>query len=166
MANSTIQVSLSINETALERQLERVAQGEIMMFLRKKSNQFIERLTEEIGKPAAEGAYGTGAIKVWVEQIPYGWKLVANGDAVGFLEFGAGTMSDKQHPFAKNAPFEVKPGSWSLTYGEGQFIPGRHESWFFGGREYRYVQPRRGLYQAYTAMLNDLRRIAIEVFNE
>ena len=165
MASNTIQISLEMNEAALKRSLERVAEGEVLKFMRKKSNIFIKRLTEEIGKPAAEGAYGSSSIEVRVEQIPRGWKLIADGEAVGFLEFGAGTMSDKQHPFAQSVPFEVKPGSWSLTYGSGQFIPGRHEKWYFGGREYRFIQPRRGLYQAYTAMLNDMRRIAIEVFN-
>ena len=158
-----IEVSLDINEADLKRKLQRIAEGEVMKFMRKKSNLFIKRLTEEVGKPAAEGAYGVGAVQVWIEQIPRGWKLVANGDAVGFLEFGAGTQADTGHHFAKNAPFEVKPGSWSKDHSK-QFY--KYGEWKFGGVTYRYIQPRRGLYKAYTAMLNDMRKIAIEVFNE
>lgn len=166
MAKTTIEVSVDISSAGLYQKLVHIAEGEVMQYLRKKSDAFLERLTTEVGARAARGAYGGTPINVWCEKIPRGWKVVADGEAVGFIEFGAGTMADKSHPFAQNAPFEVKPGSWSLTYGSGQFIPGRHESWTFGGRVYRFVQPRRGLYQAYQQMYKDMRQIAIEVFNE
>ena len=163
---TTISVSFTVNENALERHLDNVVQGIVAKYIREKLNEFTERITAEVGKPAAEGAYGTSAVQLWLEKIPRGFKLVANGEAVGFLEFGAGTMADKNHPFADEAPFEVAPGSWSQSYGSGQFIPYRHESWVFGGRVYRYVIPRRGLYEAHKAMQNDIIRVAKEVFSE
>ena len=163
MSKTTIQVSLEISETGLYNKLEHIAEGEIMKFLRKKSDAFLERLTTEVGARAARGAYGNAPIKVWCEKIPKGWKVVADGEAVGFIEFGAGVYTDTGHHFAKNAPFEVKPGSWSKDHAK-QFY--KYGEWEFGGKKYIGIHAKRGLYEAYKQMYQDMRQIAIEVFNE
>lgn len=159
----SIELSLEVkNPDALQRHLNNVMQGIVARWLREKSDEFTARLVSEIGKPAAEGAYGS-AINVTIERIPRGWQLVANGDAVGFLEFGAGVTADKNHSFAQNAPFEVYPGSWSKDHAQ-QFT--NNGFWVFGGQQYDRVEPRRGLYKAYAVMLTDMKKIAIEVFND
>ena len=161
-----VHLTFRINAKSLKKDLDKVIEDKVRKYLREKSNEFVERLTSEVGKKAAESAYGNAPIQLWLEKIPRGWRLVANGEAVGFLEFGAGTMSDRQHPFAKNAPFPVQPGSWSQIHGDKQFVPGLYEYWYFGGQKFEYVAPRRGMLAAYNAMQRDIVKVAKEVFNE
>lgn len=44
------------------------------------------------------------------------YKLIAEGREVCFYEFGAGIASDPSHPWAKEMPFSVSPGSWSKDH--------------------------------------------------
>lgn len=152
--------SIELNEVTLQKVMENATKT-LDKVLQNKMRRIIRRLAKEVGKPAAEGTYGR-AVKVTTERTNKGYKIVAEGEAVCFLEFGAGTMAASNHPFAQNVPFDVRPGSWSQTHGSGQFAPGEHEYWEFGGRIYRYVEPRPGLYMAYRAITENVLRIAEE----
>ena len=123
---------------------------------------FMERLCE-LGQNAAQTAFG-GSVSVTWARAGKGYEISANGQSVAFLEFGAGVDTDTGHIFADDVSFTVAPGSWSQSeFGSGQFIPGQHESWMFGGTEYTGVAPRRGMWECYKAITDGLFRTWTEV---
>ena len=82
-------------------------------------------------------------------------------DVALIAEFGAG--DDTTAVKFENPPDEpVYPGAYSESpKGAGQYATmGR---WFYGGREYRYVEPRMGLYNAKTYIVANGHDIAEEV---
>ena len=82
------------------------------------------------------------------------FEIVANGDQVGFLEFGAGDLADASHPFAGNAPFEVRPGSWSEDNAQKYSTYGY---WWYRKEKYYFITPRRGLFVASEYIKDNLR---------
>ena len=133
--------------------------------LPKRIVQFEKKLAE-VGAAAARGAYGPS---VTVSVVPYdggkgvGYKVVANGNAVCFLEFGAGDLTDTSHPFASEVPFQVRPGSYSAVNSKQYSERG---CWHFGGQIYFYVKPVRGLWEAHKAIRRDILKVANEVFSK
>lgn len=129
----------------------------------KNVDRFLERLCE-VGQNAAQSAFGGGGsvIVAW-SKANDGYVITANGQAVMFLEFGAGIYTDETHEFASQMPFDVAPGSYSQTVGQGQFIPGVREFWYLGHTRIEGVQPRRGMWLCYKAMEDNLSRVWQEV---
>ena len=83
-----------------------------------------------------------------IDNDGYGFTIKVQGEQVGFLEFGAGLPSDHTHPLAKNAPFEVYTGSFSLS-ADGA---GTWQEWIESGKDpnkYPFNrEPRYGLLHA------------------
>lgn len=146
----------------------RQANKEINRLLRefdKKVDEFLAEIAV-IGQRAAQGAYGSGgAVDVTVEPIDNGYAIIANGDAVVFLEFGAGDAVDSGDRYTSvveaEGGFDIRPGSWSETHAQQYSTNGY---WIFGGRRYTEVQPRNGMQAAYEAIMQDLRNAAQRVF--
>ena len=97
---------------------------------------------------AAKEVYGR-SVDVRVDPIPdgIGYEITAEGEAVGFIEFGAGAFADSQHPYAQEVPYPVFPGSYSDTVGAGTYM------WWvtFYGSDEKYPfnrVPKRALYNA------------------
>ena len=134
-----------------------------------KIDQFLKELAE-IGQRAAQGAYGDGgAVIVTVEPIENGFAINASGDAVVFLEFGAGSAVNGGNRYAEYMPFEVRPGSYSEVHYDpqtGSPRPSYHLDgyWEFGGVHYTEVYPRNGMQNAHDAMMQDMRLLAEKVF--
>ena len=148
---ATVEVSVKGLDTAI-RLLQRNS---------KNIDRFLERLCE-VGQNAAQAAFGNAVSVTWSKSGD-GYVITANGEAVMFLEFGAGIYTDEAHEFASQMPFEVAPGSFSQTVGQGQFIPGEREFWYWGHTRMEGVQPRRGMWQCYRAMEDSLERVWTEV---
>lgn len=131
-------------------------------------SQFLVELAE-IGQRAAQSAYGS-PITVTVEETENGVSIRANGDAVVFLEFGAGSATDPTDMFADSMPFPVRRGSFSdVNIGAdgrppGQYTRTGYQYWEFGGHRYTEVPPRNGMQHAYEAMMQDMRTLAKKVF--
>jgi hypothetical protein len=73
---------------------------------------------------------------------------------VAFLEFGAGLLTDEDHPFADDAPFPVEKGSYSKINAH------EYEAWtywWFNHKKYTFVAPRRGLFKASEYIKDNLR---------
>ena len=100
---------------------------------------------------------GNGDFTTDIEEIPNGYVLIAEGEDVGFLEFGAGiyTMKDE---FAQDVPFPVYSGSWSDEHG-GVFNASNHQYWFYGGQRYEGIFPTRGMQEALDYLRNNLQGI-------
>lgn len=97
------------------------------------------------------------------------FEVTANGEQVGFLEFGAGALTDETHPLSEEAPFPVFAGSWSNSpEGAGTWL-----KWLESGKDpMKYPfnrEPRYGLYTAaewvkqhfYEYVVAELRRIEL-----
>ena len=146
-----------------EKEIQRIIQE-----FNGKVEEFLRGLAE-IGQKAAQAAYGS-PVTVTVEEINGGVCIRANGDAVVFLEFGAGSAVDSSDMFAHAMPFPVRRGSFSdVNIGEdgrppGQYARTGYQYWEFGGRQYTEVQPKNGMQYAYEAMMQDMRTLAKRVF--
>lgn len=126
-----------------------------------KISLYIKSLAE-IGQAAARGAYGS-AINVEVNEIPNGFSISANGDAIAFLEFGAGAATDSANRYAQQMPFEVRKGSYSEE-NHGEYAQTNYQYWHFGGVEYTEIVPRGGMQKAYEAIRGVTRSEAQRIF--
>ena len=127
--------------------------------------QFLEQLAVVV-KTELERVYNTAKITVTYEPFQegniHGVNVIANGDAIGFIEFGAGVYAGENSIHKDNAPFDVYPGSWS-DFHEAQ----TYRKWVEGGRkgEYQYNRhPKNAFPQAYAILRNSVHHTAEEIF--
>lgn len=125
----------------------------------RKVDIFLERIAEHAREVADQG-YG-GAVNVTVEPIDNGYAIIAEGRAVGFLEFGAGDTVNSGNMFADQVDYEVRSGSYSETHARQYELMGR---WVFGGIVYTQVTPRNAMQGAWDSVQQEWRSIAEEVF--
>lgn len=133
----------------------------IQAYLERIAKRVVQRLAEEVAQPVAQSNFGfDGLVNVYTEKTPNGYAIVAEGEQVCFLEFGAGVTTDTTHPFAGKVPFMVTAGSWSQSpQGMKQYVPNTHEYWYYHGEKYTGVEPRRGMYEAYKAVLQSVEMV-------
>lgn len=115
---------------------------------------------------AAKEVYGR-SVDVRVDPIPdgIGYEITAEGEAVGFIEFGAGAYADSQHPYANEVPYPVFPGSYSDTVGAGTYmlwvtVHGSDEKYPFNR------VPKRALYEAMRIGRAAAKLVIEERFND
>lgn len=116
---------------------------------------------------------GDNDVEITVEPYDRGYKIIASGTAVLFIEFGTGTVNP-EHPLG--GQFGYLHG----TYGKGQGNSTKYpKGWVYEGEQGNAGQPIRGRIGVYRTMGNpasrsmydtgkdlrqELKRIAIEVF--
>lgn len=111
---------------------------------------------------------GTNDTQISVEKIENGYKVVATGQAVLFIEFGAGATKGEGHPW--NDEFGMGPSTWSLSeMGKGHWDS--PYGWFFrdesGVVHHSYGNPpAQAMVTAQDNILNSVKIIAQEVFRE
>lgn len=103
-----------------------------------------------------------------------GYKIVASGQAVAFIEFGAGARYGGGYPEPQLASTYATPGSWStdLTVGKGHwadpngwYLP--NEKVGLSGEKHSYGNPpSAGMYHAGQEIREQIDRIAKEVFGK
>lgn len=104
---------------------------------------------------------GNEAPETWVEPIENGFKIIARGKDVFFIEFGAGDAAGN-HPDAANAPVDTSPGSYSKI-NTGEYA--KYQSWHHKGVKYTELQPQMPMYHAMREMERNVTKIAKEVFS-
>ena len=158
MANHVINIDpLNPNSIArAEKEIER-----IMKDIDRKVNLFIHELAR-IGQSAAQGAYGA-AVSVSLVESENGVTISADGEAVVFLEFGAGSSTNSANMYANEMPFPVQRGSYSDA-NHGEYQATHYDHWTFGGVEMTAVEPRNGMQKAYEAIMQDIASVAKRVF--
>ena len=116
-----------------------------------------EKILRKAAEEAVKTAYYTyrGAVNVEARKIENGWAIIASGERVCFIEFGAG-MYALAHMNAladeRKLGFRVEPGSWSMT--EGMRTWADYED---HPQDYPYNQPARpGMYEAYKAIQRNI----------
>ena len=129
-------------------------------------DQTVDTLVTD-GAYMAQDAYGNMAAATAIMEDEGQGKIVVSGDAAVIAEFGAGYATMEDHPLAKNAPVDVRVGSYS-EQNDGMFYwsdlanPGEGY-WFFGGQEYDRVEPRHGLLDAREYIMSHSTEIAKEL---
>lgn len=104
---------------------------------------------------------GNEAPETWVEPIENGFKIIARGKDVFFIEFGAGDAAGN-HPDAGNAPVDTSPGSYSKI-NTGEYA--KYQSWHHKGVKYTELQPQMPMYHAMREIERNVTKIAKEVFS-
>lgn len=113
----------------------------------------------EVGEPIIRQTHGKHADGIWSEKTTDGYKVVAEGKDLLFIEFGAGDMAGTTSVLYDQIPVSVRPGSWSETHAQQYSTQG---FWFFGGKMYRETIPHPAFYYAYQAMVQALPQIVSE----
>lgn len=134
-------------------------------FAKKKSEELMVRLAA-IGLQAARvrfemgAAEGNKAPETWVEPIENGFKIVAQGKDVYFIEFGAGDAAGN-HPDRETAPVDTSPGSFSKKNTKEYAT---YHSWHHQKKKYTEIQPQMPMYYAAREIERNVEKIAKEVF--
>lgn len=131
-----------------------------------------EELTEQLALIGAKEASirfaramydGTNDSHVTVERTSNGWAIIAQGNAVFFIEFGAGVYYNGSEPYPNPRPAGV---SKIGEYGKGR---GKRKTWGYydpaGGTVLTHGNPAAmPMYYASVEMERQVKRIAQEVF--
>ena len=154
-----MQISVKGIEDALRR-VNRLANMNLLL------QQVAEKLCQ-IGEPIIRQIHGHHA-SVWSEPTAKGYRIVAEGEDVLFIEFGAGDAAGSENGNYDAVPVVAYPGSWSEAHqGEYWRTGGLGQGhWHFGGQEYTELAPSPAFYYAYEAMVQNLPQIAREVFQQ
>lgn len=131
--------------------------------MQQKIETFMERIADEACDEAA-AVYGE-QVAVFAVFEDNGFRIIAGGDQVCFLEFGAGEATDNSHPMAGQFQSEtgipVEPGAYSKTHAM-QFT--RQGYWKYDNQTYTEIVPKPGLWRARQLIERRAREIAQEVF--
>lgn len=128
--------------------------------LDRKVKEIAERLCQ-IGEPIIRQVHGHHADDIHTEPTGNGYKIIASGEDILFIEFGAGDAAGSENANYDAVPREAQPGTWSMNHAQ---MYSRYGFWAFGGHIYREVQPTPAFYYAYEYMVQNIPRIAREVF--
>lgn len=115
----------------------------------------------------ARAAYdGDASVNIDVEPTEKGYVITASGQAVAFIEFGAGAKYGGGYPLQTMEPHvDTNPGSWSTdpAVGKGHFDD--PNGWYYAhGKKSWGNPPAMGMYYASKEMRDNVLRIAREVF--
>ena len=103
---------------------------------------------------------GNKAPETWVEPIENGFKIIARGKDVFFIEFGAGDAAGN-HPDAAKAPVDTSPGSYSAK-NTMEYV--KYGSWHHDGKKYTELPAYMPMYHAARDIERNITKIAKEVF--
>lgn len=102
---------------------------------------------------------GSNDVSVRVDNTGSVAVIYAEGDAVAFIEFGAGAAYGYGHP--QSAEFGVGPG----TYPDGKGHWDDPKGWWFGSGQHTYGNPpAAAMYAAVREIAENVTEIAREVF--
>lgn len=149
---STISVTLSADGIkAAQERLEKYRKAIVQGFdngLRALAEAIAVRADEIYHGGKAAAAEGRGVI-VASDGGDNRYFVTASGSQVGFLEFGTGAYSDKNHPYAADVTYPVYPGSYSDTVGARTYL--RWVQTHGTDANYPYNrEPTRAMYRAVT----------------
>lgn len=134
-------------------------------FANKKVDELMVRLAA-IGLQTARVRFEIGATDgnkapdTWVEPTENGFKIIAQGKDVYFIEFGAGDAAGN-HPDKATAPVDTSPGSYSAK-NTMEYV--KYGSWHHQKKKYTEIQPQMPMYYAAREIERNVEKIAKEVF--
>lgn len=160
MKTITIQLSADSCDKAV-KELQAYSKG-----VDPKLDEVCRRLAD-IGAQEAQARFsrgdnGNGGVVVTTERISNGYKIVANGHDVYFIEFGTGVNAGVG--YGDGMPVTsvpVYPGSWSEHHAK-QFS--ENGFWYYNGERLEGTEAEMPMYYAGKAIRNNMKRVVSEVF--
>ena len=162
-----IKIELSVD--SCERAIDELQKYE--RDIRPKLEEVCKRLAE-LGRDTAQRIFdeassnveeGNGNVVVTCEPISNGWKIVASGEDVYFIEFGTGNSAGAFYGEGLPATsVPIYPGSYSQQ-NSGQFAKWGY--WFHEGNIMSSTTVYMPMYYAGKAIRENAERIAQEVFS-
>lgn len=164
MTKKSIEISLSSNSISQAIKDLRKYQK----WVKQKTSQLEERLAL-IGAREASVRFttaiydGVNDSSVTVKRTPSGWAIIAKGNAVFFIEFGAGVYYNGSEPYPNPRPIGV---SNIGEFGQGK---GKQNTWGYYGSGDNLVLTHGNpaampMYYASVEMERQIKKIAMEVF--
>lgn len=158
----TLSTSSITNALSELRKIDNDTQKKLDVMCRKLAQLGADRVIMEYS-----GAFydGDNDVMVSVEQTETGFKIVASGKAVAFIEFGAGAVYGNTYPLSDAGATYAVPGSWSTdpVLGKGHWDD--PNGWFYAhGKRSIGNPPTAGMYYAGQEIRESIERIAKEVF--
>ncbi|MBQ0097908.1 MAG: hypothetical protein KBS62_03105 [Oscillospiraceae bacterium] len=162
-----MKIKVSLNGSSIQDTINRLNQRK--KALKDECLEIAKRLAE-LGREYAEQGFGGALydgdndVKVHIEQTENGYKIVAKGQAVCFLEFGAGVYYNGTGRYEGIRPAGVVGIG---EYGQGK---GKRNAWGFydnGGLVITHGNPPYSvMYRTAQQLRKELPKIAKEVFNK
>nr|DAR40326.1 MAG TPA: hypothetical protein [Caudoviricetes sp.] len=160
------EITVSLNSGSLTNAVRELKKYQ--KWVREKTDLLAEKLAvigaSEASIRFARAQYdGEKQAEISVEPIENGWKIVARGDSVFFIEFGAGVYFNGAEPYPEPRPEGV---SNIGEYGQGK---GKQNTWGYYGPDGELVLTHgtpaaMPMYHASREMEQEILRIAREVF--
>ena len=160
-----MKVTMSLSAASIDAAIKQIEAYQKSLSV--KAKQICERLAfagaVQVSLGFASAIYnGEKDFNVTVEDIPNGYRIVADGETALILEFGAGATYGYGHPQADE--FGMGPG----TYPDGKGHWNDPRGWWIpkangGGHTYGNP-PAMPMYRASRQMREDVERVAREVF--
>lgn len=118
----------------------------------------------EIGREEAQRRFdqakdGNGGVRVSVVKIPNGYKIVASGEDVYFIEFGTGDQVSTHY----DTSVPVAWGTWSAEHDQILWNQG---FWWYGGDKLTGTKAEMPMFYAERAMRENEKRIVKEIFGK
>lgn len=159
-------IRVDLNTRSIDKALRELK--EYKRWIEAKAKELCQRLAD-IGVQVANAEYAPVAAKmigadynVTVESTKNGCRILADGDSILFLEFGAGITYGYGHPL--NSEFGMGPGTFPPT-NPAHPKWNSPNGWYTPGGYHTYGNPpAMGMYQASKDMRNQIEAIAREVF--
>ena len=139
--------------------------GKIQKEYSKKIDEVCKKLAQ-IGRDEAQRRFdrgkehGNGDVIVTVMPIENGYKIVASGEDVYFIEFGTGFFANP-NGYATSIP--VYPGSYSEQHAKAF---SEHQYWYYAGEKLQGTEAQNAMYYAGKAIRDNEKRIVQEVFGK
>ena len=142
--------------------------GEWRSVFRQKYREYLEQLAEQ-GEWTAQvgfsqnGYIGDGGdidVDTEMHLEDGGFTIRAVGEAAGFIEFGTGVLAGAIRNGIQ-APYEIRPGSWSETHGR---VFSRFGFWYYKGTRLDSTAPANAMQNACSEMEQQSSEIARRVF--
>lgn len=154
MKKITLELSLSSCKDALN-ELKRYQN-----VIKPKLDEVCKRLAEigaEEARNRVRGNYGNTDITITVEKIDNGYKIVASGTDVYFIEFGTGDQVSAHY----DTSVPVGWGTWSVAHKQMLY---RYGFWTYKGEELTGTEAEKPMFYAEQKIRQEEERVAREVF--
>ena len=115
---------------------------------------------DEAMRRFARGDHGNSDVNVDVLPIENGYKIVASGEDVYFIEFGTGVFANP-NGYATTIP--VYPGSYSEQHAQQFSTKG---FWYYGGEKLQGTEAENAMYYAGKAIRDNMSRVIQEVLGK
>lgn len=154
-------VTLELSPESCQKALDAVK--EYQKQIKPKLDEVCKRLAE-IGRDTAQGIFdsakeGNGGVRVSIARIENGWKIVASGSDVYFIEFGTGDDVDRHY----DVSVPVFSGSWSIEHAQRY---AQYGYWYYRKVRYEGTPAYMPMYYAEKAIRENEKRIVQEVFGK